>query len=329
MKTRHFLSLMAGLMTLCQLSLSAQTGDYPYASRVFTLDTDGNAAPLLNDSDRPTYNADGALQGISGTTKAAVKVFLPKAENNTGAAVIILAGGGLMFHSWGNDVESMADWLNRRGVAVIGLKYTLGGAPQRPQGPAPAARPAAPAAPAGGAPAMRLVLPDITGFDQLKNANCDPNMSGAPNPTLEAAADDALHTIRMVRAHAKEWGIDPQKVGYLGYSAGGGVAIAATLRADAASMPNFLASCYGPSLEDVTVPENAPKLFIAVRAQHQNVAAGMLALYLAWKKAGVNAEMHIYDDGNGGFGPDDLGTSSGTWRESLFRWMQTNNYVPR
>ena len=176
---------------------------------------------------------------------------------------------------------------------------------------------------------MRLVLPDITGFDQLKDANCDPNMSGAPNPTLEAAADDALRTIRMVRAHAEEWGIDPKKVGYLGYSAGGGVAIAATLRADAASMPDFLASCYGPSLESVTVPENAPKLFIAVRAQHQNVAAGMLALYLAWKKAGVNAEMHIYDDGNGGFGPDDGGTSSGTWRESFFRWMQTNGYTTR
>lgn len=325
MKTRPFLPLLTALLTLCPLSLPAQTAAYPYASRVFTLDVDGHEAPLLNDGDRPTYNADGGIQGISGTTKAAVKVFLPKPETNTGAAVIILAGGGLMFHSWGNDVESMATWLNQRGVAVIGLKYTLGGAPQRPQGPAPAARPAAPA---GGAPAMRLVLPDITGFDQLKNANCDPNMSGAPNPTLEAAADDALHTIRMVRAHAQEWGIDPQKVGYLGYSAGGGVAIAATLRADAASMPNFLASCYGPSLEDVTVPENAPKLFIAVRAQHQNVAAGMLALYLTWKKAGVNAEMHIYDDGNGGFGPDDLGTSSGTWRESLFRWMQTCGFVP-
>ena len=292
-----------------------ESKNFDYASRVFTLDLEGREAPLVNAGDQVTYNAAGGVQGISGTSEPAIKVFLPAPEYNSGAAVIICAGGGLMFHSWGNDVESMASWLNRRGVAVIGLKYHLG-APRRPQGGAPATRPAAPARP--------LVLPDITGFDQLTDANCNPDQSGAPNPTLEAAAEDALRTIRLVRARAEEWGIDPQKVGYLGYSAGGGVAIAATLRADAAAMPNFLASCYGPSLEKVTVPENAPKLFIAVRAQHNNVAAGMLSLYLAWKKAGVNAEMYIYDDGNGPFGPDDGGTTSGAWRENLFRWMQTN-----
>ena len=293
-----------------------ESKNFNYASRVFTLDLDGNEAPLINAGDQVTYNAAGGVQGISGTNEPAIKVFLPSAEYNSGAAVIICSGGGLMFHSWGNDVESMASWLNRRGVAVIGLKYHLGGPRPRPQEGAQAARPAAPARP--------LRLPDITGFDQLTDANCNPDQSGASNPTLDAAADDALRTIRLVRAHAEEWGIDPRKVGYLGYSAGGGVAIAATLKADAATMPNFLASCYGPSLENVVVPENAPKLFIAVRAQHNNVAAGMLALYLAWKKAGANAEMYIYDDGTGPFGPDDGGTTSGAWRDNFFRWMQSN-----
>ena len=296
-----------------------ESKNYSYASRVFTLDLDGNEAPLLNADDRATYNAVGGIQMISGTTKAAVKVFLPEPANNTGAAVIIMAGGALMYHSWGNDIESMANWLNRRGVAVIGLKYRVGAAQPRPQ--APAAQPAA--------PAMRLVLPDITGFDQLTDANCDPNMSTEPNPVLEAAADDAIRTIRLVRAHAEEWGIDPERVGYLGYSAGGGVALAATKRAAADAMPSFLASCYGPSTEAMSVPENAPKLFIAVRAQHTNVASGMLALYLMWKKAGKGAEMYIYDDGNGGFGPDDTGTTSGAWREHFFRWMQTNGYTTR
>ena len=321
MKATPFLTLLAGLLALCPLSLPAQTDGYPYSSRVFTLDLDGREAPLLNADDRVNYDAAGHIQSISGTTEPTLKVFLPKAENNTGTAVIILAGGGLMFHSWGNDVESMAHWLNERGVAVIGLKYHLGGARPRPQGPAPQA-----GAPAG-APPMRLVVPDITGFDQLKKANCNPDQSGAPNPTLEAAAEDALRTIRLVRARAGEWGIDPQKVGYLGYSAGGGVAISATLKADQETMPSFLASCYGPSLEDVTVPENAPRLFIAVRARHNNVAAGMLALFLEWKKAGANAEMYVYDDGTGGFGPDDGGTTSGAWREHLYRWMQTGGFA--
>lgn len=301
------------LMGLLALNpLSGQDG----SARVFTLDLNGDEAPLLDDSDKVTYDSEGNIQSISGTTEASVKVFLPDAEKNTGAAVIICSGGALMFHSWGNDVEKMAAWLNERGVAVIGLKYRL-----RQMQP----RPAAPAQ--GNTPAMRLQLPDITGFDQLKNANASPDQSGAQDPSLTAAADDALRTIRLVRSHAEEWGIDPDKVGYLGYSAGGGVVIEATLHADVASMPSFLASCYGPSLTEVTVPEHAPKLFIAVRAQHNNVAAGMLALFLEWKRAGGNAEMYIYDDGQGPFGPGDDHSTSGAWREHFYRWMVSNGWV--
>ena len=105
-------------------------------ARVFTMDLDGNAAPLVNDSDKVTYDDAGGIQGISGTTEAAIKVFLPAAGKNTGAAVIICSGGALMFHSWGNDVEKMASWLNKRGVAVIGLKYRLRQMAPRPQRPA-------------------------------------------------------------------------------------------------------------------------------------------------------------------------------------------------
>lgn len=288
----------------------------PLSARVFTLDLNGNEAPLKNDSDLVTYDSDGTIQRISGTTEAAVKVFLPDAEKNTGAAVIICSGGALMFHSWGNDVEKMAAWLNERGIAVIGLKYRLRQMQPRPAAPAP-----------GNTPVMRLQLPDITGFDQLKNANASPDQSGAQDPSLAPAAEDAIRTIRLVRAHAAEWGIDPNRVGYLGYSAGGGVAIEATLRADTASMPSFLASCYGPSLTDVSVPDHAPKLFIAVRAQHNNVAAGMLALFLEWKKSGANAEMYIYDDGQGPFGPGDDHSTSGAWREHFYRWMVSNGWV--
>ena len=308
------------------LFLAFSFAAFGQSPRVFTLDLDGNPAPLVNDADKVTYDDAGGIQGISGTTEAAIKVFLPSAEKNTGAAVIICSGGALMFHSWGNDVEKMASWLNERGVAVIGLKYRLRSMPARPAGGARPDGAARPTPPAGGM-GMRLQLPDITGFDQLKHANASPDQSGRPDPTLANAVDDANRTIRLVRAHAAEWGIDPDKVGYLGYSAGGGVVVEATLHADAATMPSFLASCYGPSLADVTVPENAPKLFIAVRAQHNNVAAGMLALFLEWKKAGANAEMYIYDDGQGPFGPGDDTTTSGAWREHFYRWLVSNGWV--
>lgn len=313
------LTLLSPLQTAQPKEILPEDGK----GRVFTMDLNGNPAPLLNDADKVTYDDAGGIQGISGTTEAAIKVFLPPAEINTGTAVIICSGGALMFHSWGNDVEKMASWLNERGVTVVGLKYRLRQMPARPQRTENAESPR----PAATAPQMPLRLPDITGFDQLKQANASPDQSGRPDPSLDNALDDALRTIRLVRAHAEEWGIDPQKVGYLGYSAGGGVAISATLKADAESMPSFLASCYGPSLTDVVVPANAPNLFIAVRAQHNNVAAGMLALFLEWKKAGANAEMYIYDDGQGPFGPGDDTTTSGAWREHFFRWMVSNGWV--
>ena len=87
-----------------------------------------------------------------------------------------------------------------------------------------------------------------------------------------------------------------------------------------------MATIYGPSLIDVEVPQNAPKLFIATQGDHHNVAAGLVSLYLDWKRAGANAEMHLYDDGTGPFGPDDPGNTSGTWRESFYRWLTFNKF---
>ncbi|MBR5175139.1 MAG: hypothetical protein IKW89_04320, partial [Bacteroidales bacterium] len=128
------------------LSLVVSITALGQTARVFTMDLDGKAAPLLNEADKVTYDDAGGIQGISGTNEAAIKVFLPAPEKNTGAAVIICSGGALMFHSWGNDVEKMATWLNERGVAVIGLKYRLRQMAPRPQRPpeAGAARPTPP-----------------------------------------------------------------------------------------------------------------------------------------------------------------------------------------
>ena len=172
---------MKRFLLFLMLSTAVTVSAIGQTARVFTMDLDGNEAPLLNEADKVTYDEAGGIQGISGANEAAVKVFLPTAEKNTGAAVIICSGGALMFHSWGNDVEKMASWLNERGVAVIGLKYRLRQMPARPQRPADAGA-ARPLPPAGGAP-MRLQLPDITGFDQLKNANASPDQSGRPDPS--------------------------------------------------------------------------------------------------------------------------------------------------
>lgn len=303
-------------LLLCILLCYGLFSDAQTSNRQFTLTLDGKETTLLQEGDEVKYDAEGNISMITGTVVPTLQVYLPAMEQNTGIGVIICAGGALRMHSWGNDVESMAQWLNERGIAAIGLKYRLNTAPFSMPAPKTDGKKGNPFE------SLRMALP-ITGFDQLKNANANPDPSGQPDKYCDQAIDDALKAIKLVRSYAKEWGLDPQKIGFLGYSAGGGVAIGATVRTtDTEAMPSFLATCYGPSLIDVTVPRNAPPLFIATRVEHPNVAAGLLALYLEWKKAGANAEMYLYDDGKMGFGPDDQGSTSGLWRMNFLRWLQ-------
>ena len=265
----------------------------------------------VNDNERVTRGPDGNIQSISGVVTPSITVYLPDADKATGTAVILCSGGGLMSHSWGSDVINMARWLNERGIAAIGLKYrtrVMGGAGDMRMG-------------GGGGQALSA---SVTEFSKITKSNANPDTSESGVKNIDNAINDALRAMEIVREHAAEWHINPDKIGYLGFSAGGGVGIGATVRADAAHRPAFMATIYGPSLIDVDVPQNAPKLFIATRGDHHNVAAGLVSLYFDWKRAGANAEMHLYDDGTGPFGPDDPGNTSGTWRESFYRWLMYN-----
>ena len=267
----------------------------------------------VQDNERINRAPDGTIQTISGVVTPSITVYLPSADKATGTAVILCSGGGLMSHSWGSDVINMARWLNERGIAAIGLKYrtrVMGGGPGGPRM-------------GGGGQALSA---SVTEFNKISKSNANPDTSESGIKNIDNAINDALRAIEIVREHAAEWHINPDKIGYLGFSAGGGVGIGATVRADAQHRPAFMATIYGPSLIDVDVPENAPRLFIATRGDHHNVAAGLVSLYLDWKRAGANAEMHLYDDGTGPFGPDDVGNTSGTWRESFYRWLQFNHF---
>ena len=239
--------------------------------------------------------------------KPSITVYLPEKEKANGLAVILCPGGGLRVLSWHDDVERMASMLNSKGIAAIGLKYTLDKRTHN----------------SGGGPMPKMV--DVTQFAKFKMANANPMPSEESTAICLRAAEDARNAIRTVRDHADKWNINPDKVGYLGFSAGGGVAIAATVTAKEGEMPDFLASAFGPSLIDVTVPEQAPPLLIMTRTEHPNVAAGCLQLFLEWKKAGKNAEMHFYGDGQGPFTlMEHTGkTTTENWSDEFLSWLKS------
>ncbi len=265
---------------------------------------------------------------ISGVTEPSVEAYLPSAEKNVGTAVILCPGGAMRYLSWTNDVERMAKLLNARGVAAIGLKYRLYN-----QTTPPATKRSGEKKKkldAGTAAArMPFRTYDVTEFLQFEHANANPMPSEEGDAANMRAVEDCRAAVKLVREHAAEWGIDPEKVGVLGFSAGGGVATGATITAREGEMPDFLVSVYGPSLMDVVVPENAPDLLVMSRAEHPNVAAGCLGLFLEWKKAGKNAELHLYGDGVGPFGLADRrgANTTDSWIDELMNWMAARRLI--
>lgn len=245
---------------------------------------------------------------IANVSEPTLTVFLPDARLATGTAAIIAPGGALRVLGFDNEGVKLARWLNERGIAGFVLKYrTLQQDPSAPRGPVPG-MPAA-----GAAPREELVI--VNG-----NANPAPD-DAALNEVLRLAVTDAQAAIELVRRRAAEWRIDPERVGIIGFSAGGGVAVGTALAPKSAASPDFLVSVYGPSLQYVNVPAHAPPLFVTVGATHFNVTNGCLALFAAWKAAGKPAEIHVYDGISGGFGMTKRGHPVDAWTDRLHEWL--------
>lgn len=242
--------------------------------------------------------------------RAAIEVYLPQKEKANGCAVVLCPGGAMRWLSWESDVEKMASFLNGRGIAAIGLRYHLNKAPM-PQG------------------MKMLPMVDVTHPEHFPQADANPMHDAAGDSILQLAARDAKAAIRLVREHAEDWLIAKDRIGYLGFSAGGGVAIAATISASDNERPDFLCTNFGPSLMPVNVPADAPPLLIMTRADHPNVAAGLIALFMEWKKGGANAEMHIYGDGKGPYElmPQTGETTTETWSSMLIQWLQSKGFL--
>lgn len=251
---------------------------------------------------------------ISNVREPTLTAFVPDAASANGTAVIILPGGALRVLGFDNEGVKVAQWLNARGIAAFVLKYrTLQSDPDAP-------RPSAP--PAGMVGPGREELVILNG-----NANPAPD-DAALDEVLRFAIADTQEALKLVRSRASEWNIDTARVGLMGFSAGGGVAIGTAMAPAGTAYPDFIATLYGPSLMDVNLPEHAPPLFIAVGNNHFNVTNGSLALFAAWKAAGKPAELHVYDQVNGGFGMSTRGLPVDGWIERFHEWMTARGIVP-
>ena len=137
------------------------------------------------------------------------------------------------------------------------------------------------------------------------------------------AAADGLRGIEIVRQRAAEWRVDPAKVGIIGFSAGGYVALQAALNHTPANRPAFVGAIYASYMDaaKITVPDDAPPVFF-LNAYNDPVSDSTPLLYLAWKAVNKPAELHSYADGGHAFGMPFRGNSTDNWIERFSDWLR-------
>ena len=246
--------------------------------------------------------APGAV-GTEDRDKPAIAIYLPEADKASGAAVVICPGGGYGNLSMEKEGSHIAAWLNERGIAGFVLKYRLG-----------------------------------------------------PRYHHPAPLDDAQRALRYVREHAGEFRIRPDRVGIWGFSAGGHLAATAGTHFTAGTRPDFLILAYPVitfeppyahqgSRRNLLGAEPDPKLVHSLSNETQVTAEtpptflfhttgdkgvppeNSVMFYMALRKAGVPAEMHIYERGNHGVGLAPADPVLATWPGRLEDWLRLRGFA--
>jgi acetyl esterase/lipase len=258
--------------------------------------------PLPNAKAPEAWHSQYGSVFARNVTVATLTPFLPDPAKATGAAVIVAPGGGFQTLSMENEGWDVARALAAKGVAAFVLKYRLNQTPedmaafQKGSGPGAGPRPPRPSA-------------------EAMMANLAPQIA------------DARAAFALVRKRAGEWHVDRDRIGMVGFSAGAMLTMATTMAGQDAK-PAFIGDIYGP-VSPMTVPADAPPLFVALAADDPLFGGTGFGLIDSWRAAKRPVEFHLFEQGGHGFGMYQKTTTSTGWFDAFARWLDMHGYLKR
>ena len=249
------------------------------------------------DAERQYFSTLWATEVVTNVAVPTLVPVRPAGEPN-GVAVIVAPGGAFYGLSIDSEGFGVAERLAAVGVTTFVLKYRL------VQG--------------GDDPVAEL------------NAKMEAGDASVLDDMAAAAAlagADGQAAVRLVRERAAEFGVDPERVGFMGFSAGGNVALRAAYSSDARSRPSWLAPIYalnlGVDLDDL--PEGSGPMFLVVATDDTlGLATDSIALYQRWRLARLPVELHAYARGGHGFGMRTQELPSDTWIDRFVDWLDSS-----
>jgi len=233
---------------------------------------------------------------LTDVDRPTLTIYRPEAGKENGACVVICPGGAYNILAWDLEGTEVAAWLNGLGVTAAVLKYRV----------------------------PRVEKDELPG----------------------GPLQDAQRAIRLVRANAEAWKIYPKRVGVLGFSAGGHLAASASLKPasyealdkidERPCRPDFTLLIYPAYLvtkkrdaltDDFKVTKAAPPMFLAHAHDDGVPAENSVLLYLALKRAGVAADLHVYSKGGHGFGLRASKDPVSTWPARAGEWLKREGWL--
>jgi acetyl esterase/lipase len=227
-------------------------------------------------------------------------VFLPEENKATGAAVIVAPGGGFCWLSWESEGTQVGEWLQAHGIAAFVLKYRLADMGQKETDLQKNAQ---------------AFMQPVMSIANSSNPEAELQKYSNVANVIALAQEDGRQAIKYVRANAAKYKVNPNRIGLMGFSAGGILTMGVALKHDAESRPDFIAPIYGIALNNLVVPDDAAPMFFACAADDGIVAPQAVKLYSAWLSAGKSIEFHVYSKGGHGFGMRKQGLPIDNWIE--------------